>query len=158
MTNNAIEKVSYSHDGMIDVILANPSITNRQLALRFGYTEVWISRVKSSDAFKARLAERKKELVDPILVETIEHKLDATINQGLDILQEKMEQTRDPELASKVVDITLKARGFGARVQQGPVINQQFVVAMPPAVDSVDAWQAQHQQLATPVTPAEEQK
>lgn len=140
---DAIQKVSYSHDGMIDMILANPTMTNRQLAARFGYTETWISRVKSSDAFKARFAERKKEIVDPILEETIETKFDATINMGLDIIQEKLEATRDPELAARVVDIAAKARGFGAR-NVGPVVQTNFVVAMPPAAPDPAAWQAQY--------------
>lgn len=156
--SDAIQKVSYSHDGMIDMLIANPSMTNRQLALRFGYSEVWISRVKSSDAFKARFAERKKELVDPVLVETIEEKMDAVIHQGLDNLAEAMERNRDPEMALKAVDIVAKARGFGARVQQGPAIQQTFVVAMPQAVDSVDAWQAQHQPTPVVYATPEEKK
>lgn len=140
---DAIQKVSYSHDGMIDIMLANPQITNRQLAAKFGYTETWISRVKSSDAFKARFAERKKEIVDPILEETIETKFDATINMGLDIIQERLEATRDPELAAKVVDIAAKARGFGAR-NTGPVVQTNFVVAMPQAETSPEAWSAKY--------------
>ena len=60
-------KIRYSHDGMIDMIVAEPWISQNELALRFGYTASWVSTIMTSDAFKAKLELRKDEIVDPVL-------------------------------------------------------------------------------------------
>ena len=68
----AIQRVKYTHDALIDMIIANPAVSQGQLATAFGYTQGWLSRVMNSDAFQARLAARKMEVVDPQLVLSID--------------------------------------------------------------------------------------
>lgn len=148
-TSNAIVKVSYTHDAMIDLIIANPAIKQGQIATYFGYTQAWVSRVMSSDAFKARLQERKAEIVDPVLTMSLEEKFDAIIHQSMDVIAKSLENQADPDVALKAMDIAAKARGFGAR-DRGPVLNQTFVVAMPEPAKSVEDWSAKH----TPAPPA----
>ena len=87
----AIARVSYTHDAMVDLLIANPQITNNALAEAFGYTPAWVSRIKNSDAFQLRLAARKTDLVDPELTLSIEEKLAHVAHRGLDILAEKLE-------------------------------------------------------------------
>src|SRR5206468_207447 len=36
-------KLNYTHEDCIDAILANPAITQTELATRYGYTQSWIS-------------------------------------------------------------------------------------------------------------------
>ena len=38
-----VQKVSYSHDAMIDLMIAEPRITQTQLAAKFGYSVGWVS-------------------------------------------------------------------------------------------------------------------
>jgi hypothetical protein len=69
-----LAKIRYSHDGIIDEILLNPQITQRELAKMVGFTEGWLSICINSDAFKERLAERKGELVDPVIRASVQER------------------------------------------------------------------------------------
>ena len=116
-----VAKVRYTHDAMIDQILANPCISQNALAIHFGYTAGWVSQIISSDAFQARLAERSKEIVDPLLQISVKAQFEGLINRSLEILREKL--NRPPEmipdnLALRSADLAAKALGYGARVEQ----------------------------------------
>lgn len=139
----AIARVRYTHDGMIDLIVANPAITQGALARHFGYTQAWVSRVMNSDAFQARLAARKAELVDPSLVATIEEKLRALASRSIDVVLEKLDSTNSAEMGLKALEITAKALGYGAR-QQNLNVQNNFVVELPPKAASADAWARVH--------------
>ncbi len=139
----AIDRVKYTHDGMIDLVLANPAIRQGEIARHFGYSEPWVSRIFNSDAFLARLAERKKDLVDPSILLTMDEKLKALCDQSLAIVAEKLAVTKSPDLALKALELTSKALGYGARqATTGPVIQQNFVVAMPQKAASAAEWAA----------------
>ena len=138
-----IEKVGYTHDAMIDCIIANPSVTGGQLAAVFGFTPAWISQVVSSDAFKSRLAERKGELVDPGIAASVEERMEGLLRQSMDVVAEKLFASKDADLATKTMEISTKALGFGAR-DRGAAVNASFVVVMPPAVANVQDWSKQH--------------
>ena len=138
-----IEKVSYTHDAMIDMIIANPAVTGAQLASVFGFTQAWISQVVSSDAFKSRLAERKKDLVDPGIAATCEERLEGILRQSMDVIAEKLMTNKDPDLAMKGMEVTAKALGFGAR-DRGANVQANFVVVMPPVPASTQEWSKQH--------------
>lgn len=116
--HGGIQKVSYSHDFMIDLIIADPCITQDRLAKHFGYTPGWISQIIASDAFQARLAERKDELVDPTIRATIDDHFKALVTRSLAILREKLDKPAaevPPNLALKALEIGSKALGYGAR-------------------------------------------
>jgi hypothetical protein len=136
---NAIARISYSHDAMIDLILANPQMQQAEIAARFGYTQGWVSRIIGSDAFQARLAERKEEVINPEIRQNFEERLKGAALQSLDVITKKLEATQNPDLAVKVLDISTKALGFGARPQN---IGQQnnFVVALPQKIENEGDW------------------
>lgn len=138
-----IGRVKYTHDAMIDLIIAKPGITQNALAKEFGYTAPWVSRIINSDAFQARLAVRKCDIIDPSLVLSIDERLKAVASTSLDIVLEKLEQTRNPDLAIKAMDISAKALGYGARAQN-VAVQQNFVVAMPPKESDGGSWLARH--------------
>lgn len=104
-------RVSYTHDAMIDLIIARPTVTNNELASVFGYTAAWCSMIKSSDAFKARLAARKGELVDPTLTATIEDRIKGITERALQVMAEKLEAP-----SAMVPDtLVMRAAEFGAK-------------------------------------------
>ena len=142
---NAIARVSYTHDAMIDLIIANPMLSQGEIAKHFGYTQAWLSRVTNSDAFLARLAQRKEELIDPTLVLGIEEKMRALAQKSLDVVLDKLTLTNSAELGLKALEITSKALGYGAR-QQNLNLQQNFVVALPPKAESAEAWVRAHSQ------------
>ncbi len=133
----------YSHDAMVDVIVANPAIKQNELAKMFERSVPWISRIMGSDAFQAALAKRREELSDPFLIATIEERMRGLAFQSLDIIADKLETTKNVDLALKSLDISVKSLGFGAR-GGGQTNNNQFVIQLPPkSVDSA-AWAADH--------------
>lgn len=140
---NAIARVSYSHDAMIDLIITNPALSQGDIAKHFGYTQAWLSRVMNSDAFLARLAARKMEIVDPTLVATVDEKLRALASKSLDVVLDKLTLTNSAELGVKALEIATKALGYGAR-QQNLNVQQNFVVAMPGKAASAEEWAAAH--------------
>lgn len=143
----AIKRVNYSHDAFIDELIKNPGIQQGQLAQMFGYTQVWVSRVMNSDAFLARLAERKNDLVDPTIAATLEEKFRTLASRSMDIVLEKLEVTKNPDTALKALELSSKALGYGAR-QQNLNVQQNFVVAMPTKVQSPEDWAAMHQHIS----------
>lgn len=140
-----IEKVRYSHDAMIDVIIAEPAIKQKELAERFGMTQAWISRVIGSDAFQARLAARKEKVIDPVLTHNMEERLRGLAIQSLEIVQEKLEATGSADMAMKALDLSTKALGFGARERNGGAqVQNNFVIALPGKAASAQEWAAAH--------------
>jgi hypothetical protein len=109
-------KIRYTHDGVIDMIIAEPQISQNEIAARFGYTPSWISTVMTSDAFKARLAERKSEIVDPVLRMNMEERFRAVTERSLAVLMEKLTQPASsvPDaLALQAANLGAKSLGFG---------------------------------------------
>ena len=139
----AIARVKYTHDAMIDLIIAQPMVSQNEIARHFGYSFTWVSRIFNSDAFQARLALRKGDLVDPSLLMSIEERLRTVADRSLEILHEKLEATKNTDLALKLADMSVKALGYGARTSNLSV-QQNFVVALPPKVASESDWSAKH--------------
>lgn len=140
---DAIQRVKYTHDAMIDLILERPMISQIEISRIFGYHPNWVSMVLNSDAFLVRLAERKTELIDPTLVASIEERLRAMASVSSEIIMEKLAKKNDPAFALEVMALSTKALGFGARQQN--VVNQtSFVVQMPEKAASEEAWASRY--------------
>lgn len=135
----ALGRVRYTHDAMIDLIIADPGISQGAIAKHFGYTQAWVSRVMNSDAFNARLAERKGELIDPTIVMSMEERLRTLASKSMDVVMEKLITAPSAELGLKALEISTKALGYGAR-QQNINMQQNFVVAVPGKAATSDEW------------------
>lgn len=140
----AIQKIRYSHDAMIDMIVANPWVSQGELASAFGYTEGWVSQIIASDAFQARLAQRKNELIDPTLRATIEERFRGLVVRSLEVLMRKLDKKDiSDETALRAAEIAAKALGYGPQKAQ-VTLNQQFVVAVPSKSADTGAWLREH--------------
>lgn len=140
----SIQRIRYTHDAMIDIILANPELSQREIAARFGYSENWVSRIFCSDAFAARLEQRKKETVDPVVIFNLEERMKGLASTAVEVISERLATTRNPELAMKALDISSRALGFGARNAAPVQVNNNFVVAMPPKIVDAQEWAKSH--------------
>lgn len=137
---HGIQRVSYTHDAMIDLLIAKPTITGAEIGRHFGYTQGWVSRILGSDAFQQKLAARRSEIVNPELIRTFEERLQGLAVQSLEVIQNKLESTQNPDLAIKALDLSTRALGFGARPQNiGQQINQ-YVVALPTKIENEGEW------------------
>ena len=116
-------KLRYTHDEMINVLIARPEVSQNELALIFGYSVGWMSIIINSDAFKARLAERRGELVDPMILSSVKDRLEGVASLSLAVLAEKLampaHQVPD-QLALQAAQISTKAMGYGAKVESTP--------------------------------------
>ena len=144
---NRLQRVHYSHEAMIDVIITEPTLTQIELAKRFERTENWISIIMGSDAFQAALAKRRDDVLDPFLVATIDERLRGLATQSLNILAEKLETTRNADLAIKSLDLASKALGMGARAAGGNTVQNNFVVQLPAQIPSSADWAKAHQSV-----------
>lgn len=148
----AIAKVSYTHDAMIDLIIANPAMSQNDIAKHFGYTPGWISQVFSSDSFAKRLAERKGELVDTQISLTIEENLAAVARKSCAVLMEKLDLQGNPHVAVRALDVVTRALGYGAREAKGPVQNN-FIVNVPGKAATSEEWERAYGRPSIDVTP-----
>ena len=134
---NALQKVHYTHDAMIDIIIAKPDVTQNTLAEYFGYSVGWISRILCSDAFQARLAQRRGEVVMPGLLSTFEERLKLLATNSIELVLEKLEE-RDEEgkpvadigTVFKALEISTKSLGYGARQTNVAIQNNLTVNTM----------------------------
>jgi hypothetical protein len=111
-----IQKISYTHDAVIDLIIGSPGVSQGTLAAHFGYTQGWLSQVMGSDAFQARLASRREEIIDPTLVLTIEEKIKGMAHQSLEVLQKKLSAPIvSDNTALKAFELSSRALGYGAQ-------------------------------------------
>lgn len=119
----AIDKVRYSHTDMIDFIIANPHISQNAIAMRYGYTPAWVSRVITSDAFQSQMALRREEIIDPDLRATCQERFQALVHLSLQRLMGMLEQPSvKPEVALRALELGAKSLVMGAALptQQEP--------------------------------------
>lgn len=147
-----LQRINYTHDALIDEIVKNPFVSQQDLARTFGYTQGWFSRVVRSDAFKERIAARKAELVDPLILQSLDERFEALAARSAEILMERLEQPNvSADVATKALEISSRALGYGAQ-KTGVTVNAQFVVAMPAkSVDSA-AWVTGHSPVVLPAS------
>jgi hypothetical protein len=141
------ERVKYSHDAMIDHLIQNPRVSQNAIAVYFGYSVGWVSRIINSDAFQARLAVRRTELVDPTILSSIDERLNTLANRSLELLHDKLELSSNADFALKVADLSVKALGYGARTANVNV-QTNFVVALPQQASSDSDWASKHSERA----------
>jgi len=143
-SHNRLQRVHYTHEAMIDVILAEPTITQRELASRFDRSENWLSVVMGSDAFQAALAKRRDDVTNPFLIATIEERFRGLADQSLQIIAESLEKTRNIDVAMKALEVSSKALGFGARHVGQTNVQNNFVVEMPAKIIDASHWAQTH--------------
>lgn len=115
--NKGIGQVSYKHDQIIDFIIANPGISQNEIARKFDYSVSWISQMISSDAFQVRLAERSGDLIDPLLRDR-DAMFKSLVDRSWEVLHDKMSMpsnTISDQLAMRVLEVSSRAIGYGAR-------------------------------------------
>lgn len=109
----AIAALSYTHEALVEQILAEPTLTQRQLADIFGYTPGWINRIINSDAFQVRLEERRAVLTDPAIARTLNQKLESLAHQSVSMIEEKLEKQDSASFALEALGLATKALGMG---------------------------------------------
>jgi len=109
------QKLSYTHEAMIDLILQEPTVTTKELGAVFDLSPGWVARVIASDSFQSRLAERKQALVDPVIVHSIRERVQGVAVQSLTIIKEKLDAEESAAYALEALGVaTIALGGRGA--------------------------------------------
>lgn len=130
-TMGRLKRCSYTHDALIDLIIEHPELDQNQLAARFGYTAGWISNILASDAFQAKMAARREQIIDPDLKATIEERFRALAIRSLQVLQDKLNQPQvSDNVALRCAELGAKALGVGGHAPppRPPDANSRLVV------------------------------
>jgi hypothetical protein len=138
-SGHRLSMVRNIHEAMIDFMVLNPGCNNNDIAKQFDRHPNWVSILIGSDSFQAALAKRRDDLLDPVVVASIEEKMRGMVSQSVDIVMEKLGNSKSADLAFKAMEIGTKALGFGARTA-GPNQNNQFIIQLPPKAESSEDW------------------
>lgn len=148
-----IAKISYKQDAIIDMILANPRAKQRELADLLSVTPGWLSTLMGSDAFQVRLEERRKALVDPVIIASIEDRLRGVAHRALEQIQTRLDDEPPLPILLDVGKFAVQALGYGARPTNAPGQNGGVVfnVNLPGPQKSEVDWAARHAPLVSEV-------
>jgi hypothetical protein len=109
-----VPKSNYSHEVLIDLIIANPTWSHKQYAAHFGRTASWFASILATNGFQEALDPRRNEVSDPTITATMDERLRALMLRGLAVLQTKLE---DPKVQDatvlKATEIGVRALGLG---------------------------------------------
>ena len=118
-TMGRLKRLSYTHEALVDLIISQPELDQNHLAAHFGYTPAWISNILASDAFKAQLARRRDEIVDPELRATVKERMEGLLIRSVKVLMQKLEQPMVPDnLALRAAELGAKSLGLGIAAPQ----------------------------------------
>lgn len=105
-----LKRLNYTHEAMVDLILTEPTVTPGELAQIFNRSRGWISRILASDSFQARIAERKAQLIDPMVAATLDERLRGVAIQSIDLIQEKLTTEESAAYALEALGLATGAR------------------------------------------------
>lgn len=108
------KSLSIRHDLIMNWLIANPHLSQRECAAFFGVSETWLSIIIHSHAFQARLAEKQRELFSAT-VASIRDKLESVAHISLDRLAEVISESDDPEYILDAADRALHRLGYAPR-------------------------------------------
>lgn len=106
----------YSHDALIDAMIANPGATTKDFAAMFGRSPQWVRIVVRTDAFRARFSARNAGVADPLLEEEVKARFEGAMLRSLEVLAEKLEKPADQvsdALVLKAIELGAKAGSVG---------------------------------------------
>lgn len=118
-----LQKLNFSHEALADQIIANPAASNADLGDKFGRTKEWVGMVKNSGMFKELMFRRRGELVDPLLTERVEDRLEMLTARSLEVLAEKLARPAadiPDDLAIEAAKLGAKGMGLGGFSSRPP--------------------------------------
>lgn len=131
------------HDNIIDLLLTDPTLTQKEVAARLGRNATTINCVMASDMFKARY-EARRLLMNETLAQAITGKLTRLAIDAIEVTHEKLKLQRDKLPFEDLVDVTdktLSRLGYGMKTAANPavVINNNQQVVAPISADELEA-------------------
>ena len=85
-----LKKLNNVHDVLLEYLVCNPQMSQREIAKELGYTEAWLSTIINSDLFQAQYRELCEERRQPAL-HSIRDKMTRAAAAALDKIQERLD-------------------------------------------------------------------
>lgn len=127
MANTPIQRVTYSHEALINWMVENPDRPLRDAAAYFGYSQGWLSCIIHSDVFQAKLARRQEEVFAQI-AQDIPSRLRGAADLALNGLTEKLENGNpDAKFLLDATDKLLHRMGYAPASARNPLGTAQVV-------------------------------
>lgn len=108
----SVAKLSIRHEAILHFLLGNPTVSQGEVAEKFGVTQAWLSVVMNSEAF----LEARNNYTEIAYHETVlplREKMVVAANKALDRLNLLIPQETDLDKVRKTAETTLQALGFG---------------------------------------------
>lgn len=121
-----IQKMSIRHEAILDFMLANPLLTNAQVAAHFGVSGPWLSCIKHSDAFQRQLKEKQGELFVQGVV-PLRTKLLAAADMAVDRMMELIPLEAELKTSQATAAMVLDRIGFSPKTNTGIPLSPQTV-------------------------------
>lgn len=134
-------RAQITHDMIVDFVMLNVTATYEEIGRNFGYSAGGMKTIMRSDAFRARFEARKTSLIDPLVLEKMEKRLEGLAEDSIKIIQKHLETSTDANFALKVLGESSRALGYGA-AKAAPAQQNNFVVHLPGPAQSSEAWSA----------------
>lgn len=142
----ANRRMRWWYESLADLMIANPKMTQNDLAAHFGRTATTISIIVNSDAFKAYMRQRRDEM-SQMLDHSIRSKLMTLTDNTLDVMIDKIDKKKDTiplQELNRTVENAFKALGYTSDRPQVVVNNNptsQTTVVVPVSLDDLQAAQ-----------------
>lgn len=115
----AIQKISHTHESVINWLVLNPEKSLRECADHFGYTQPWLSTLIHSDIFQMALRERQIAVAARV-TQSIPDRLRVCADLALEKLADHIEKSEDSEFILDAADRTLHRMGFAPQSARNP--------------------------------------
>lgn len=114
-----IQRISHTHDQIMNWLIANPGVSLRECADYFGYTQGWLSQIIHSDVFQAKLKERQTDVFIRV-ADDIPSKLSALADVAIGKVQEALERSDNGRFAVDVFDKAMHRLGYAPNSARNP--------------------------------------
>lgn len=116
---------TYSHEAMVELMVAERSWNYRKLAKYWGRDASWFMQILASDSFQLALDPYRHLITDPTITATLDERFRALTLRSLDVLQDKLDGKDVADYTVlKSAELGVKALGMG---QVEPQVQQQAV-------------------------------
>lgn len=138
------QKYRYWYDNIIDLLLVEPDLNQKQIAQRLSRSPVSIGLIMNSDLFRARYEQRRGDK-SKALAEKINGKLTDVAILALELTHDKMQLQRTTVPLPDLVDVADKALtrlGYGAKSAPSAAVNVQINQTLPVSAEDLKASRA----------------
>lgn len=119
-----IQKVSHTHDQIMNWLILNPEKNLRECADYFQYTQSWLSTLIHSDVFQAKYRERSDAVFGRIMIDT-KAKLEGLANMVADQLATQLETNQDKDFTLDAFDKIFHRAGYAPASARNPGAQNQ---------------------------------